>query len=104
MDHDQQENNAYIVIFSCGMSRTVQFTITRTMLASEFIDRLNEFIAARSRPKRMRSDQAQTFKVTAEFIRNLRKSEELHEYLAEHEIQWEVILTKSRGEEHSINS
>ena len=76
----------YIVIFSCGTSRAVHFTTTRTMLASEFIDRLNEFIAARSRPKRMISDNAQTFKGTAEFIKNLRKSEELHEYLAEHEI------------------
>ena len=34
-------------------------------------------------------------KATAEFIKNFRKSEELHEYLAEHEIQWEFILTKS---------
>ena len=45
-DHDQQDNKAYIVIFSCGRSRAVHFTTTRTMLASEFIDRLNEFIAA----------------------------------------------------------
>ena len=45
-DHDQQDNEAYIVIFSCGTSRAVHFTTTRTMLASEFIDRLNEFIAA----------------------------------------------------------
>ena len=43
----------------------------------------------------MISDNAQTFKTTAEFIKNLRKSEELHEYLVEHEIQWEFILTKS---------
>ena len=90
-----QQDKAYIVIFSCGTSRAVHFTTTRTMLASEFIDRLNEFIAARSRPKRMISDNAQTFRATAEFIKNLRKSEELHEYLAEHEIQWEFILTKS---------
>ena len=41
-DHDQQDNKAYIVIFSCGTSRAVHFTTTRTMLASEFIDRLNE--------------------------------------------------------------
>ena len=45
-DDDQQENKAYIVISSCAMSRVVHFTTTRTMLASEFIDRLNEFIAA----------------------------------------------------------
>ena len=43
----------------------------------------------------MISDNAQTFKATAEFIKNLRKSEELHEYLAEHEIHWKFILTKS---------
>ena len=94
-DHDQQDNKAYIVIFSCGTSRALHFTTTGTMLVSEFIDKLNEFIADRSRPKPMISDNAQTFKATAEFIKNLRKSEELHEYLVEHEIQWEFILTKS---------
>ena len=45
-DHDQQENKAYIAVFSCGMSGAVHFNTTRTMLASEFIDRFNEFIAA----------------------------------------------------------
>ena len=50
-DHDQQDNKAYIVIFSCGTSRAVHCFITpiQTVLASEFIDRLNESIAARSR-------------------------------------------------------
>ena len=38
---------------------------------------------------------AQSFKATAEFIKNLSKSEELHDYLAEHEIHWDFILTKS---------
>ena len=94
-NHDQQENKANIVRFSCGTLKAVHFTTTRTMLASEFIDRLNEFIAARSRPKRMISDNAHTFKATTEFIKNHRRSEELHEYLAEHEILFEFILTKS---------
>ena len=49
MDYDQQDNKAYIVIFSCGTSRESE----------------------------------------------VRKSEELHEYLAEHEIQWEFVHTKS---------
>ena len=41
------------------------------------------------------SDNAQILEATAEFIKYLRKSEELHEYLAENEIQWDFILTKS---------
>ena len=43
-DHDQQDNKTYIVIFSCGTSREVHFTTTRTMLASEFIDRLKNLL------------------------------------------------------------
>ena len=95
-DHDQQKNKAYIVIFSCVMSRAVHFATTQTMLVSEFIDRLNESIAARSRPKPIISDNAQTFKATSEVIKNLGKSKELHKYLTEHEIHWYFILTKSQ--------
>ena len=54
-------------MFMWNIKGHCHFTTTRAMLASEFIDRLNEFIATRSIQKGMISDNAQTFKVTAEF-------------------------------------
>ena len=89
------EEKAYVINFSCGTSRAVYFTTTRNLGTSNFIDRLNEFIAARTRPRKIISDNAQTFKAASEFINKLRKSEELHDYLSDQGIIWEFILAKS---------
>ena len=65
------------------------------METSEFMDRLNDFIAAHTRPQEIISDKAQTFKAAAAWISRLMKSEALHNYLAEHGIRWDFILAKS---------
>ena len=86
---------AYVIVFSCATSRAVSFTVAKSMEAKEFIDKLNDFISVHSRPREIISDNAKTFKVAAKFIDNLRKSEVLHEYLADQDIKWEFILAKS---------
>lgn len=64
-------------------------------MTSDFTDMLNEFIGAHTTPRKKISDNAQTFKAIAEFIKNMRKSEELHDYLLDHGIIWEFILVES---------
>ena len=64
------------------------------MGTSNFIDKLNEFIAARTRPRKIINDNAQTFKAASEVINNLGRSEELHDYLSDQRIIWEFILAK----------
>ena len=65
------------------------------METSEFIARLNEFIAVCSRPQEIVSDNASTFKAAAAWIKKLMQSEELHEYLEYYSIKWDFILPKS---------
>ena len=65
------------------------------METTEFIARLNEFIAVRSRRQKIVSDNASTFKAAAAWIKTLMQSEELHEYLEYHSIKWDFILPKS---------
>ena len=65
------DEKAYVINFSCGTSRAVYFTTTRNLLTSEFINKLNEFIAVRTRPKKIISENAQTFKAAADFIEKL---------------------------------
>lgn len=89
----KQETKGYVVVFSCATSRAVYFTVTKTMETKEFIDKLNEFIAAR--PQDIISDNAKTFKAAAKFMGKLRKSEELHTYLSDQDIIWDFILSKS---------
>ena len=75
--------------------RGVHFATSRSMETSDFIDRLNDFIAAHTRPEEIISDNAQTFKAASTWIEKLMKSEALHDYLADHGIKWKFIVAKS---------
>ena len=53
------------------------------------------FIARRTRPKLIVSDNASVFKSTATWIKNIRKSERLQDYLAKQDISWRFNLSRS---------
>ena len=81
------EEKAYVIMFPCAKSREVHFATAKGMETSEFIDRLNDFIAVHTRPEEIISDNAQTFKAAATWIDKVRKSEALHYYLADNSIK-----------------
>ena len=90
-----EEGKAYILIFTCAVLRAVHLEVTKSQTAIEFQRKLNAFITRRTRPQRMISDNAAVFKTTADWIQRLRRSEQLHDFLAAHEIQWRFNLAKS---------
>jgi len=53
------------------------------------------FIARRTRHKLIASDNASVFKSTATWIKNIRKSERLQDYLAKQDISWRFNLSRS---------
>ena len=71
----KEEAKAYIVIFTCAVMRAIHLEVTKSQAAEEFIKKLNEFIARKTRPAVIISDNGGAFKATAEWIRKLRKSE-----------------------------
>ena len=85
----------YILIFTCAASRAIHLEVTRSQTAEEFQRKLNAFISRRSRPRLIISDNALTFKVTAEWVKKIRKSEILQNHLANEEITWQFNLAKS---------
>ena len=86
---------AYIIIFTCAVMRGVHFEVTQSQTAEEFQSKLNAFITRKTRPKLLVSDNAQVFKTTANWIKKIRKSEKLQNYLAKQEISWKFNLSKS---------
>ena len=83
-----KEEKAYVLIFTCETSRAVHLELTRTQRAEEFQRKLNAFITRRTRPERIISDNAATFKTTATWIKRIRQSERLQDFLAQQEIKW----------------
>ena len=53
------------------------------------------FITRRTRPKRIVSDNGAVFRTTAAWIKKIRKSEMLQDYLERRQITWQFNLSKS---------
>lgn len=90
-----EEGKAYILIFTCAVLRAVHLEVTKSQTAEEFQRKLNAFITRKTRPQRIVSDNAAVFKTTADWIRKIRRSEQLQDFLAAQEIQWQFNLGKS---------
>ena len=91
----KEEAKAYIVIFTCAVMRAIHLEVTKSQTAEEFTRKLNAFIARKTRPAVIISDNGGAFKATAEWIKKLRKSESLLDFLARQEIKWNFNLSKS---------
>jgi len=91
----KEEEKCYVIIFTCASSRAVHLEVARTQTADELKNKLNAFISCRARPCIIISDNAKVFKATADWIKTVRKSEKLQNYLARKNIRWQFYFTKS---------
>ena len=73
----------------------VHLEVTKTQAANEFQRKLNVFIVHRARPRVIISDNAATFRTTAKWIKIIRRSEKLENFLAREEVRWQFNLAKS---------
>ena len=69
--------------------------VASTQTADEFKSKLNAFISQRTRPRIIISGNAKVFKATADWIKTVRRSEKLRNYLARENIRWQFNLAKS---------
>ena len=83
------------MIFTCATSRAVHLEVTKSHTAEEFQRKLNSFIARKTRPCLIISDNASVFKATASWIKKIRKSERLPDHLAREDIRWQFNLSRS---------
>ena len=65
-----EEAKAFIVIFTCAVMRAIHLEVTKSRTAEEIIGKLNAFIAGKTRPEVIISDNGGDFKATAEWIKN----------------------------------
>ena len=91
----KEQGKCHILIFTCATLRAVRLEMTKSQTAEEFQRKLNGFITRRTRPKRIVSDNAAVFKTTAAWIRKIRKSEELQDFLAQQQVTWQFNLSRS---------
>ena len=86
---------AYILLITCSLSRAVHIELVASQKMEECIRAFKRFVARRGRPERIYSDNTKTFKAAAPWIKSIRKSELIHDYLAENHIIWQFNLGRA---------
>ena len=67
----KERGKCYVLIFTCATSRAVHLEVTKSQTAEEFQRKLNSFIARKTRPRLIISDNASVFKATASWIKKI---------------------------------
>ncbi|PIC36583.1 hypothetical protein B9Z55_015517 [Caenorhabditis nigoni] len=63
-----EQEKAYIALFTCATTRLVHLELVRNLSTDEFLLALSRFMNRRGYPKTITSDNAATFKLTAEIL------------------------------------
>lgn len=91
----KREGKAYLVIFSCSLSRAVHLELVPNLATSTFIPCLKRLIARRGRPTVIYSDNGSTFVKAAKWLQQVRRDEQLQGFLESHDVRWKFNLSRA---------
>ncbi|XP_028415553.1 uncharacterized protein LOC114538695 [Dendronephthya gigantea] len=89
------EKKSYLVLYACSLTRAVHLELLKSLEVVEFIPSLKRLIARRGRPQVIYSDNATTFKAAEKWLKQARKDERFHAFLADKEISWRFNLSRA---------
>ena len=92
----QKKSKAYILIFSCSVSRIVHLELISNTTTKEFIKCLKRLVARRGKPTTIYSDNTKSFQAVAKWLEQIIKSEQLHENLTKENTNCKSNLPKAR--------
>ena len=84
-----------LLVFICAATRAVHLEVTSSQTAEEFQKKLNTFITRTTRPQHLISDNAAVFQAAATWMKKIRKSERLQNFLAMQVFRWQFNLSRS---------
>ena len=85
----------YIVLYSCCTTRAIHLDLVEDLSGPTFIRSLRRLTARRGTPALINSDDAKTFKFTANFLKKLEKDRIFLAFLQENGIIWKFSLERS---------
>ena len=91
----KKEQKAYVVIYSCSLTRAVFLELLPSLETGEFNKTIKCLIARRGRPTKIYSDNGRTFIAVANWLKKVRKDERLNTFLGTHEITWQFNLSRA---------
>ena len=91
----KDERKAYVVLYSCSLTRGVFLELLSSLETTDFIQSLKRFIAGRGRLSKVYSDNGKTFVAAAKWLKRARADERFNSFLSEHDIQWQFNLSRA---------
>ena len=94
-DKHKEEQKAYVVLYSCSLTRGVFLELLPSLETTELIKSLKRLIARRGRPSKIYSDNRQTFVAAAKWLKIVQKDERFHSFLSDQSIIWQFNLSRA---------
>ena len=91
----KREGKAYILLYACSLTRALYLELLPNLSTEEFLRSLKRLIARRGRPEKIYSDNGKTFIAAANWLRKVMKEEQLHDWLAKHDVKWQFNLSRA---------
>ena len=91
----KKQKKAYILLFSCSVSRAIHLELLEDQTAEGFIRALKKFVARRGKPRKIYSDNAKTFKSAAKWLEKIVTGAKLGDFLSGEEIHWQFNLSRA---------
>ena len=91
----KNELKAYILLFSCSVTRAVHIELASNLTTTDFIKSFKRLILRRGKPKIVYSGNAKTFKVGAKWLANINRDQKLHDFLSSETILWKFNVLKT---------
>ena len=89
------DGKACILLISCSLTRAVYIELLPDATTRTLIPAFKRFVARRGRPAKDYSDNAQTFKSSSKWIKQVVMDERFHEFLSNQSIVWHFNLNKA---------
>ena len=89
------EGKAYLVLYASSLSRALYLEVLPSLETSEFLSSLKRFIARRGRRAVIYSDNERTFVGAAQWLKQVRRDENLRACLAHQNIKWKFNLSRA---------
>ena len=88
-------HKAYIVVFTCAVTRAAHLEVVESLLETEFIDAFIRFCSRRSFPQIIYSDNATTFVGASKSLKDIANSNKVKFYMNDRRIEWRFITPRA---------
>ena len=95
INNETKDDKAYVLIYTCSLTRAVYIDVLPDQTLETLLSSVKTFIARRSRPEKIYSDNFSSFVAAAKRFKKITREEQMYDFLAKHKIKWQFNLNRA---------